>query len=130
MARINQGCFTNLTDSYENLRKEYQDVTDIYFTDGGWNCMHDFFTEFSYSANDVYVNSRDLKKQIDNLLMVSKFEIKNKCEKYKEFSHNCELIKTHIKDLFDNTLSAIRYSSGIGEKEQETLEKFDIYNES
>lgn len=127
MARTNQRIFQQLLNGYEDLKKEYRQAIEQYFGNGEWNCNCDFFSDFAYTADSIYVQAGELASDINGMLQATKFEIEKKQEKYQNMLLSVEQIKDEIKEKFDNILEMLNISGGWSEIEQETLENLSIY---
>lgn len=127
MARVNQGVFKKINDSFEELEADYKDILNQYFPDGLWNCNYDFFSDFSYVANSLYCRTIELQMEIDSLIRILKFELAKTAIDYQGIRCECEKIQSDIKRKFDETLDQICFSGGISDAERETLEQLQIY---
>lgn len=127
MARVNQGIFNKIKNSYKELFVDYKDILNRYFPDDLWNCNYDFFSDFSYSANLLYCRSIELQQEIDSMIRMLKFELEKTEIAYQGIRDECEEIQSDIKQKFAEVLEQIRYSGGISDAEQETLEQLQIY---
>lgn len=128
MARTNQGIFKELKNKYKALENEYEKVMEDYFSGGNWNGYGDFIADFSYSADNVYYKANDLAFEIRGMLKATKFEDKDKKEKYEEMLSESLEIARGIKNVFDRTLELIKMSGdGFTDAEQRTLDALRIY---
>ena len=128
MARTNQGIFKELKNKYKALVNEYEQVMNKYFSDGNWNGYGDFFADFSYSAEYVYCEANDLAYEIRGMMKATKFEDKDKKEKYEKMLSASQEIARDIKNVFDRTLELIKISGGgFTDAEQRTLDGLKIY---
>lgn len=127
MARVNQGIFKKIKDSFSELKADYKDILNRYFPDDLWNCNYDFFSDFSYTANSLYCQTAELQQEIDSMTRMLKFELIDTEIDYQDIRHECEKMQSDIKQRFDEVLEQIQYSGGISDAEQETLEQLQIY---
>ena len=130
MARINQGIFKKLINEYKSIEKEYKQVMGEYFSDGHWNCNGDFFSDFAYSADNIYREANDLAYEIKGMMNTAKFEEKGNEEKYEQMLSASQEIAENIKKAFDDTLKLIIISGGLTAMEQGTLNILAIYSKS
>lgn len=129
MARTNQGIFTKLSQDFRNLETEYNNAISQYFGNGEWNCNCDFFSDFAYSADAIYMDANNFESKIQAMLDSTKFEDTDKREKYENMQQLSQEIRYDIKSKFDEVLSMIKMSGGyISDVEQRTLNKLSIYN--
>ena len=127
MARTNQGVFKKLKNEYKVLENEYEQVMGYYFNDGNWTGNGDFFSDFAYSAERVYCDAINLAHEISGMMNATKFEEKDKKEKYEKMLYNSQEIARDIKNVFERTLELIKMSGFITDAEQRTLDKLMIY---
>lgn len=128
MARINQGIFTKLSRDFRNLETEYKNAISQYFGNGEWNCNCDFFSDFAYSADAIYMDANNFESEIQGMLDSTKFEDADKRAKYEKMQQSSQEIRYKIKSKFDEVLSMIKMSGGyISDAEQRTLNELSIY---
>lgn len=127
MARTNQRIFQQLLNGYEDLKEEYEQAIEQYFGEGEWNCNCDFFSDFAYTADSIYVHAGELASDINGMLQATKFEIEEKQEKYQNMLLSVGQIKVEIKEKFESVLELFNMAGGWSEIEQETLENLSIY---
>lgn len=128
MARINQGIFKKLSRDFRNLETEYKNAISQYFGNGEWNCNCDFFSDFAYSADAIYMDANNFESEIQGMLDSTKFEDADKRAKYEKMQQSSQEIRYKIKSKFDEVLSMIEMSGGyISDAEQRTLNELSIY---
>lgn len=127
MARVNQGVFKTIKNSFKELESAYSEMLNRYFTNGYWNCKYDFFTDFCYSANSFYYEAETLQADISSLEKVLKFELEKTLADYKNIQCECKNMQSDIKQKFNEVLEQICSGGGISDAEQETLEQLRIY---
>lgn len=141
MPRTNQGIFHEIRERVKNLENLFEDKIEIYFkypnldelyanTGNCWDPGHDFFTDFAYVANDIYSEAKELEKFIEYSLKTTKFELPSKKTDYENMLSKTSILKQNIVELFSNVLELYSTTCSISYMDQETLNKFSIYNDS
>lgn len=128
MPRTNQGAFKKILHDFTGLESEYSHANIQYFGTGQWNCNYDFFSDFAYTADAIYIHANSVENAIEGMLNSTKFEEKDIKEKYEEMKLRSQQIRYDIQSKFDEVLSMIKLSGGyISDVEQRTLDKLSIY---
>lgn len=114
MARINQGVFKNLLKRYEELKSKYKHIISEYEEEIE---IGDFVSNLAYSSYDLYNDLEKLYNDVESLLTSTKFEIKDKQQKYVEISNTAYAMKVEIRQLFNERVNNIKYSMTDAERE-------------
>lgn len=88
-----------------------------------------FFSDFAYSADDIYSTATDLIYTLKGMLDATKFESKETKEKYEKMLHRAKKIKKDIKGIFKSTFKLIKSDDSITDAEQRTLDNLKIYSD-
>lgn len=141
MPRTNQGIFYEIRERVKNLENLFEDTIKTYFkypnlnelyanTENCWDPGHDFFSDFAYVANDIYIEANDLEKLIECSLKTIKFELPSKKADYENMLSKTSNFKKYILNLFSSVLELYSNTCSISDVDQETLNKFFIYYNS
>lgn len=128
MPRTNQGVFNKLSNEFKSLQIEYNQAIMQYFSSGEWNSNYDFFSDFTYTADSIYIKANSLSNDIGGMLNATKFESADKKNKYQDMLLSAQKMAEEIKNKFDDTLNLIKLSGGgLSDSEQRTVDKLNIY---
>lgn len=127
MSRTDQGVFKKLSIDFASLETEYNQAIKCYFGNGEWDYNYDFFTDFAYTADSIYLDANNLVSDINGMLNATKFKLADNEKKYRNMLLLAQEIGYEIKNRFDSVFDMIRKSSGyISDVEQSTLDKLSI----
>lgn len=126
MSRTNQGIFTIIKNDFNELESEYNNFSITFFNKYGYSYNGDFFSDFAYSAEAVYIKSRNVKSQLFELLRTTKFEMDTKREEYQWLLEKAAFFERDVVLKFNNAYNTIA-QNGLTDVEQRTLDKMSIY---
>ena len=130
MARINQGVFNRIIKDVEVIINEYETIRERYFPNGEWDCNMDFYTDFAYEANGIYINALNILKRIEAIMPEIKFEDEKKRQRYSNYIVDMNKIERNIVEQFGFVLELYNQSGRFGDMEQVTLEGMEIYRDN
>lgn len=105
MTHVDQGILKRIIKEYKDVKNSYKECIKDYSNDWDFGNVDSpvlwFFIDW---FNSIFVNAKNLKIEIENMLETIKLENKKNKEKYEEMSEECQEIVEDIKEKFDDML--------------------------
>ena len=129
MPTINQRIFSKSIKAFEDLKKEYDDYRQENFNSDDWSDYNpnvDIFSEFVYTADNIYVCALNVVKQLEFIVNNVNITGKREANKYKLMLEDTEKILSDVQESFRTVINGWEQSGTISEVEQDTLDKLTI----